>query len=311
MTGDTTAFQEPELPNVHAEDRVIVRNVLYAAQACLQGELQLDNWAITVTDKHYVINIYLSTNNDFDVNVRDMQTIMDVNPLRVASVNVSKQGSAPPSLRVCVSNRDQPITLIETDVVRDFVPWDLTQYHLDGILRLGNDLGTDVEEPEDAALRREDVAEHCDARQQQRLVECDPLAHEVQQADDDVPYSALGVPFVLDRDHVEQPCNREGALLYDSAQRRLVKDLRLAQVLRLPGHRLGEADHVARPAGRAHTLCAAAGAQQPLLPAKQHLRLLALEDLPGAVAAQHLFDAGLHEAGHRRRRPLLAAPHRS
>eukprot|EP00961_Rhodomonas_salina_P011938 160227-Rhodomonas_salina.1 len=81
------AFQEPELPNVHVEDRVVVRNVLYAAQSCLQGELQLDNWSITVTDKHYVVNIYLATGSDFDVNMRDMQTIADVNPLRVASVN--------------------------------------------------------------------------------------------------------------------------------------------------------------------------------------------------------------------------------
>eukprot|EP00961_Rhodomonas_salina_P061802 829670-Rhodomonas_salina.1 len=81
------AFQEPELPNVHVEDRVVVRNVLYAAQSCLQGELHLDNWSITVTDKHYVVNIYLATGSDFNVNMLDMQTIADVNPLRVASVN--------------------------------------------------------------------------------------------------------------------------------------------------------------------------------------------------------------------------------
>ena len=110
--------QEPELPNVHAEDRVVVRNVLYAAQACLQGENKLENWAVTLHDKHYVVNMYLSGGSDFDVNLRDMQLIADVNPLRVVSVNLSRVGSAAVALRVVVSNRDQPVVITETEVVR-------------------------------------------------------------------------------------------------------------------------------------------------------------------------------------------------
>ncbi len=112
------SVQEPELPNVHAEDRVVVRNVLYAAQACLQGDNQLDNWAVTLNDKHYIVNMYLSNEGDFDVNLRDMQLIADVSPLRVVSVHLSKVGAAAVALRVVVSNKDQPVMLTETEVVR-------------------------------------------------------------------------------------------------------------------------------------------------------------------------------------------------
>ncbi len=112
------SVQEPELPNVHAEDRVVVRNVLYAAQACLQGDNQLDNWAVTLNDKHYIVNMYLSNEGDFDVNLRDMQLIADVSPLRVVSVHLSTVGAAAVALRVVVSNKDQPVMLTETEVVR-------------------------------------------------------------------------------------------------------------------------------------------------------------------------------------------------
>ena len=111
-------FSEPELPNVQAEDRIVVRNVLYAARACLQGDNQLENWAVTLNDRHYILNMYLSSDGDFDVNLRDMQLIADVNPLRVVSVHLCKVGAAAVALRVVVCNKDQPIMLTEADVVR-------------------------------------------------------------------------------------------------------------------------------------------------------------------------------------------------
>ena len=117
-TADGIPFTEPDLPNVHAEDRPVVRNALYAAHATLQGANKLDNWSIQVLEKNYVINMYLAATADFDINLRDLQTITEVSPLRVLSVSIARVGAASVVLKVIVANRDQPLMLTETDVVR-------------------------------------------------------------------------------------------------------------------------------------------------------------------------------------------------
>ena len=112
------AFGEPEMPAVHAEDRVIVRNVLYAGKVALEENARLDNWSVQVADKHYVVDMYLPPDGDCVISLRDMQAIADVSPLRVTSVSVRRVAGATFSLRVLVSNRDQPVVLTETEVVR-------------------------------------------------------------------------------------------------------------------------------------------------------------------------------------------------
>lgn len=110
--------QEPELPNVHDEDKVIVRNVLYAAKVCISESEGIDNWAVTVHDRGYIVNVYLAEHMDVSLPLRDLMTIQEVNPLRVLNVSVLRPVKNPASIRVFVSNKDQPISLTETDVVR-------------------------------------------------------------------------------------------------------------------------------------------------------------------------------------------------
>ena len=97
---------------------MIVRNVLYIAQTLLQEGSTLDNWNVVVTEKGYVVNMYIHKDSEFYITSRDLQAISDVNPSRVMAVGVAKVGSAAVSLRVSISNKDQPIVVEETDVVR-------------------------------------------------------------------------------------------------------------------------------------------------------------------------------------------------
>ena len=111
-------FSEPDLPSVYGEDKTVVRNVLYAAKMCLRESNKLDNWSVVVQDKSYVSNMYFSPDSEFDVSVRDLNTIVDISPLRVLSVSVVKISTATIALRVVVGNKDHPLILTETDVVR-------------------------------------------------------------------------------------------------------------------------------------------------------------------------------------------------
>ena len=117
-TNKIVSFSEPELPSVYSEDKVVVRNVLYAAKMCLRESNQLENWSVVVQDKSYVLNMYFAADSEVDINVRDLNTIVDVNPLRVLSVSIVKIGNCTLTLRAVVGNKDHPLMLTETDVVR-------------------------------------------------------------------------------------------------------------------------------------------------------------------------------------------------
>lgn len=103
---------------MHEEDKVIVRNVLYAAKVCLSQSDGVDNWSVSVNDRGYAINVYFAEGTDVTVPLRDLLTVQDVNPLRVVNVAVVKPAKNPASIRVFVTNKNQPISLTETDVVR-------------------------------------------------------------------------------------------------------------------------------------------------------------------------------------------------
>ena len=117
-TNKIVSFSEPELPSVYSEDKVVVRNVLYAAKMCLRESNRLENWSVVVQDKSYVLNMYFAADSEVDINVRDLNTIVDVNPLRVLSVSIVKIGNCTLTLRAVVGNKDHPLMLTETDVVR-------------------------------------------------------------------------------------------------------------------------------------------------------------------------------------------------
>lgn len=97
---------------------MIVRNVLYASKVCLSQSECIENWAVKVTDHGYIINVYFVEGVEVTVPIADLLTIKDVNHLRVSTVAVVRPSKNPASIMVFVLNKDQPITLTETEVVR-------------------------------------------------------------------------------------------------------------------------------------------------------------------------------------------------
>ena len=104
------------LENVHPEDRVIVRNVV-AALETLKPEKILLSW--TVDGPHqgvYTVNAYINDAVDCDFSRAELDTIHDVNPLRVVSASVAREAGRL-KLKVRISDRNEPLVLTETQVL--------------------------------------------------------------------------------------------------------------------------------------------------------------------------------------------------
>ena len=72
------------LDNVHAEDKIIVQNVVAAIEA-LKVEKILLSWTVDLGPGGYVINAYINDGADCEFTKAELETIHDVNPLRVLS----------------------------------------------------------------------------------------------------------------------------------------------------------------------------------------------------------------------------------
>ncbi len=103
------------LDNVHAEDRVIVRNVVAAIEA-LKLEKILLSWTVDAAQGAYTVNAYINDAVDCEFSRAELDTIHDVNPLRVLSASVARTGGKL-RLRVRVSDRNEPLMLTETQIV--------------------------------------------------------------------------------------------------------------------------------------------------------------------------------------------------
>ena len=103
------------LDNVHVEDRVIIRNVVAAIEA-LKAEKILLSWTVDAANNAYTVNAYITDSFDCEFSRADLDTIHDVNPLRVMSASVARVGSKL-RLKVRVSDRNEPLILTETQVV--------------------------------------------------------------------------------------------------------------------------------------------------------------------------------------------------
>jgi hypothetical protein len=103
------------LDNVHVEDRVIVRNVVAAIEA-LKLEKILLSWTVDVTQGGYAVNAYISDSVDCEISKSELDTIHDVNPLRIISAGVARIGGKL-RVRVRMSDRNEPLMLTETQVV--------------------------------------------------------------------------------------------------------------------------------------------------------------------------------------------------
>lgn len=103
------------LDNVHSEDRVIIRNVVAAIEA-LKHEKILLSWNVENVNNYYVINAYINDSDDFEFSRAELDTIHDVNPLRVVAASVARVGGKM-RLKVRVSDRNEPLMLTETQIV--------------------------------------------------------------------------------------------------------------------------------------------------------------------------------------------------
>lgn len=103
------------LDNVHTEDRVIIRNVVAAIEA-LKLEKILLSWTVDVVQGGYAVNAYINDSVDCEISKSELDTIHDVNPLRVISASLARIGGKL-RFKVRVSDRNEPLMLTETQVV--------------------------------------------------------------------------------------------------------------------------------------------------------------------------------------------------
>ena len=103
------------LDNVHVEDRVIIRNVVAAIEA-LKLEKILLSWTVDVTQGGYAVNAYINDSVDCEISKAELDTIHDVNPLRIIGASVARNAGKL-RVKVRVSDRNEPLMLTETQVL--------------------------------------------------------------------------------------------------------------------------------------------------------------------------------------------------
>jgi hypothetical protein len=114
---------EPELSEVPSVDKILVRNIIYAAWALQDSDNSCVSWNVHTKDWGYVITISFA--KLFSISLSDMQLIKELNGLRIENImlrNAEKQsiddvviGAA---LVVKLLNQDQPVMVTEADIVR-------------------------------------------------------------------------------------------------------------------------------------------------------------------------------------------------
>lgn len=103
------------LDNVHVEDRIIIRNVVAAIEA-LKLEKILLSWTVDVAQGCYAVNAYIVDGVDCEFSKAELDTVHDVNPLRVLSASVVRTAGKM-RVKVRVSDRNEPLMLTETQIV--------------------------------------------------------------------------------------------------------------------------------------------------------------------------------------------------
>ena len=109
------------LDNVHPEDRIIVRNVVAAIES-LKPEKILLSWTVDThtlpssSSTSYIVNAYINDTDDCEFSRAELDTIHDVNPLRVISASVARSAGKL-RLKVRVSDRNEPLMLTETQIL--------------------------------------------------------------------------------------------------------------------------------------------------------------------------------------------------
>jgi hypothetical protein len=107
---------EPVLDGVLEEDRPNVRNVIYVLHA-----LKLcSSWSVTPKNQGYEVAGTVDCKAGVEIELRDLELVRRVDPLRITSVAFRILGGAnmPATLAVYVLRKSEPVVLEEQEVVQ-------------------------------------------------------------------------------------------------------------------------------------------------------------------------------------------------
>ena len=107
---------EPVLDGVLDDDRPTVRNVIYVLHA-----LKLcQSWSVTAKNQGYEVVGSIDTKTNITVELRDLELIRKVDPLRVNTAGVRVIGGSSPtfSVHVFVLRKSEPVVLEEQDIIQ-------------------------------------------------------------------------------------------------------------------------------------------------------------------------------------------------
>ena len=107
---------ELDLSAVAPDDQALVQNVC-AVMATLRKDIVVNDISITSAGQVYHVVAGFPKGMVVEVGKTEMDSIIDVNPLRVSSVSVLSDGTKA-SLKVRVCSMDHPVTITETSLVR-------------------------------------------------------------------------------------------------------------------------------------------------------------------------------------------------
>lgn len=99
---------------VHDEDKIIVKNIVAVIEK-LKTEKIFTSWNVEAVSGIYLLSAYINETDDFEISNAELQSIQDVNPLRIISAAVGRSGGKS-KLRIRVSDRNEPIILTETQL---------------------------------------------------------------------------------------------------------------------------------------------------------------------------------------------------
>lgn len=107
---------EPVLDGVLEEDRNTVRNIIYVLHA-----LKLcSSWSVTPKNQGYEVVGLVDTKSNNEVDIRDMELIKRVDPLRVNSVSARVIGGQNTTFSVVIFllRKSEPVILEEQEIVQ-------------------------------------------------------------------------------------------------------------------------------------------------------------------------------------------------
>ena len=105
------------LDGCHEEDKIIIENIIRVIEH-LKKQNIFTSWKFDSKTKEgiYILTAYIDETVDFELLNTDLNTICEVNPLRIIGVSTARVDNKM-ALRVRVSDRNEPIILNDTQIV--------------------------------------------------------------------------------------------------------------------------------------------------------------------------------------------------